>query len=188
MTEHHDISCLDTLVEENRLALEQLQRFLDELSAPAYRHAFGPGGRQSLGKHVRHIIDHYVALLAGAGLGHIDYETRERDARLEEEPALAAVRVAEIRAGLACLTESASSPLSLRYPVEGASVSLSLSTSLGRELAFLTSHTVHHMALLGLLAEQLDIPLPESFGVHPSTLRHWRQQAERDEQATRRTA
>jgi uncharacterized damage-inducible protein DinB len=177
MTEHHDIACLDALVEENRLALEQLQSFLDELSASAYRHAFGPDGRQSLGKHVRHIIDHYVALMAGAGIGRIDYETRERDARLEDEPALAAKRVAEIRAGLTGLTESASSPLSLRYPAEGASFGPSLSTSLGRELAFLTSHTVHHMALLGLLAERLGLVLPDEFGVHPSTLRHWRREA-----------
>lgn len=32
-------------------------------------------------------------------------------------------------------------------------------------------------ALLGLLAQQLGVRLPDDFGVHPSTLRHWRRQA-----------
>ncbi len=33
------------------------------------------------------------------------------------------------------------------------------------------------MAIIGLLAEQLGLALPDSFGVHPSTLRHWRREA-----------
>lgn len=47
---------------------------------------------------------------------------------------------------------------------------------MARELAFLTSQTIHHMAIIGLLAEQQGIPLAEDFGVHPSTLRHWQRE------------
>lgn len=177
MSEPQDTSCLDSLIEENRLALYQLQAFLERLTPALYRYAFGPTGRQSLGKHVRHILDHYDALLAGAGAGSIDYENRRRDERLETELELAVVRVAEIGAALPGLEARRSATLRLRYPVEGASDCLALTTSLPRELAFLTSHTVHHMALLGMMAEQLGVALPDDFGVHPSTLRFWQRNA-----------
>ncbi|MBW6389834.1 DinB family protein [Billgrantia antri] len=188
MSEQQDTSCLGSLIEENRLALYQLQAFLERLTPDLYRYAFGPTGRQSLGKHVRHILDHYDALLAGAVAGSIDYENRQRDERLETEPELAVVRVAEISAALPGLEAQRSATLRLRYPVEGASDSLALATSLPRELAFLTSHTVHHMALLGMMAESLGVDLPEHFGVHPSTLRHWQRQTEEISQERRETA
>jgi uncharacterized damage-inducible protein DinB len=177
MSEQQDTSCFDCLIEENRLALSQLQELLERLVPHDYRHAFGPTGRQSLGKHVRHIIEHYDALLAGAEVGSIDYEARQRDERLEAEPVTAAVRIAEISTALPRLGTYRTATLRVRYPVEGARSSLSLATSLSRELAFLTSHTVHHMALLGLMAESLGVAQPEGFGVHPSTLRHWRRNA-----------
>lgn len=177
MSERQDTSCLDCLIEENRLALHQLQAFMERLAPALYRSAFGPAGRQSLGKHVRHILDHYDALLAGVGVGGIDYENRERDERLETEPDTAVARLVEIDAALSCLDAHQSVTLRVRYPVEGASASLSLPTSLARELAFLTSHTVHHMALLGMMAESLGVGLPEHFGVHPSTLRFWQRSA-----------
>lgn len=179
MTKTHAPPCLDTLVEENRGSLQQLEAFLAVLSPAQYRHAFDAEGKQTLGRHLRHILDHYQALLEGGGSGRIDYETRDRDPDLEREPARALERLSEIRDGLARLTEHSSTPLQLTYPVEEGGVSLSLTTSLARELAFLTSHTVHHMALLGLLAQQLGVELPEVFGVHPSTLRHWRRQRDK---------
>ncbi|MGR2739500.1 DinB family protein [Billgrantia sp. Q4P2] len=174
MSEPQDSACLDCLIEENRLALHQLQAFLERLTPTLYRYAFGPTGRQSLGKHVRHILDHYDALLAGAGVGSIDYENRQRDERLEAEPVAAVARVVEISAALPRLHAHHSTTQQMRYPVDGACSSLTLSTSLARELAFMTSHTVHHMALLGFMAEQLGVALPDDFGVHPSTLRFWR--------------
>ncbi|QOR39793.1 hypothetical protein HNO52_15655 [Billgrantia diversa] len=188
MSEQQDTACLDSLIEENRLALHQLQALLERLTPSAYRHAFGPTERQSLGKHVRHILDHYDALLDGAGVGNIDYENRQRDERLEVEPAEAVARVVEISGALPCLHAHRSLPLQVRYPVEGASVSLALSTSMARELAFLTSHTVHHMALLGFMAEQLGVALPDDFGVHPSTLRFWHKQTVEENLTRRETA
>ncbi len=182
MSKTHAPPCLDTLVEENRWSLQQLEAFLAVLSPAQYRYAFDAEGKQTLGRHLRHILDHYQALLEGGGAGRIDYETRDRDPGLEREPARALQRLSEIRDGLERLTEHSSTPLQLTYPVEEGGVSLSLTTSLARELAFLTSHTVHHMALLGLLAQQLGVALPDAFGVHPSTLRHWRRQ--RDEVIT----
>ena len=169
---------LEGLIEENLLALAQLKGLLDALTPEAYRQPLGADGRHTLGKHVRHIIDHYAALLDGLdeGGGRLDYENRRRDARLEQWPCRAARRVTSIEASLLALGDrQPGADVILDYPLDDER--LTLGSSLQRELAFLTSHTIHHMAILGLLAEPLGIALPEQFGVHPSTLRHWRREA-----------
>ncbi|WP_355660422.1 DinB family protein [Halomonas salifodinae] len=165
---------LEGLVAENRQVLDQLCRFLAGLSAAAYGRSLDR--RQSLGKHVRHIIDHYEALLAATRHGRLDYEHRPRETWPERCPREAQRRLEAIAAALPALEDSGL--LSLAYPLEEGGLR-QLETSLGRELAFLTSHTIHHMALLGLLAERLGVVLSEDFGVHPSTLRHWASQASR---------
>ncbi|MBD3895850.1 DinB family protein [Halomonas sp. ML-15] len=165
------------LIEENLLALAQLRQFIADLQADDYQQPLGRHGRHTLGKHVRHIIDHYDALLAASqpDLGDplVDYEHRRRDERLECSPRLALTRLEEVASQLEL--ESVACLASLSYPVDDQM--LTLESSVARELAFLTSHTIHHMAIIGLLAEQLDIPLAEDFGVHPSTLRHWQREA-----------
>nr|WP_298249163.1 hypothetical protein [uncultured Halomonas sp.] len=176
--EETDLSaCVDILVEENRCSLYQLESLLVAVSPTAYRRGFDAEARQTLGRHVRHILDHYQALLNGVDVACIDYEARVREPDLEQDPAVARERLGQIREGLTRLGEYATASLQVRYPVDEAGDSLSLTTSLARELAFLTSHTVHHMALLQVLARQLEMKLPADFGVHPSTLRHWRRQA-----------
>jgi hypothetical protein len=39
-------------------------------------------------------------------------------------------------------------------------------------LAFVLSHTIHHNAIIGVMANTLDIPLPARFGYAPSTIAH----------------
>ncbi|MDR9440974.1 MAG: DinB family protein [Halomonas sp.] len=177
------------LVEENLLTLAQLRGLVAVLTPDVYRQAFGEHGRHSLGKHVRHIIDHYDALLDGLDRGAelIDYEQRRRDEALEQRPQQAANHLAGIEARLSSLG-SGSSPdaLTLGYPMDDER--LSLASSLNRELAFLTSHSIHHMAIIALLAEQSGLHLPESFGVHPSTLRHWQRASAEQAPLSRRSA
>ncbi|TFH86256.1 DinB family protein [Billgrantia azerbaijanica] len=170
---------LDRLIDENRQALAQLRALVERLSPGDYGRPFGADGRHTLGKHVRHIIDHYDALLGERVTDSaVDYEHRRREAALEQEPTLAAHRLAAIERALPRFGDAgASRPLALRYPLDASGDDLMLATSLERELAFLTSHTIHHMAVIGLLAEQCGHDLPTAFGVHPSTWRHWQREA-----------
>ncbi|SFU44249.1 DinB family protein [Halomonas korlensis] len=181
--------CPSGLIEENLLALAHLRGMLDDLAPDTYRQAFGDYGRHTLGKHVRHIIDHYDALLDGLEKGDqvIDYEQRRRDEALERWPQQAARHLAGIEARLSSMVSGRSlDALTLGYHL-GEDI-LSVSSSLARELAFLTSHTIHHMAIIALLAQQAGIQLPEAFGVHPSTLRHWQGESAEQVQLSLRTA
>ena len=47
-------------------------------------------------------------------------------------------------------------------------------TSPDRELAFVVSHTVHHNAIIGIMAKLLGAEPPAEFGYAPSTIAHQR--------------
>jgi hypothetical protein len=158
---------LQELVEDNIALLEQSHGLIAALAPAVY--AAPPAGRRSgPGAHVRHILDHYVALLDGLDSGKVDYEARARDAQLERDPERALAAIESVIAGLRPL---ASRDGSTRLAVEGDGHGGD--STLARELIFLLSHTVHHQALVALLLQPLGVEVDDCFGVAPSTLRHW---------------
>ena len=166
------------LVEENVHAIGQLVALLDELPENSYRQCFGSRKPHVIGKHVRHIIDHYSSLLWATASGGrlLDYENRDRDLSLETDRRAGSNRLAEISQALRQRFEPPySDALVMRHNSGGQSETVN--TSVDRELVFLASHSVHHMAIIGMLAEQAGAEVSADFGVHPSTLRYLEKQA-----------
>jgi hypothetical protein len=56
--------------------------------------------------------------------------------------------------------------------VSSAGPPVEVETTLGRELAFVLSHTVHHNALIDVIAKTLGVLVPDRFGYAPSTIAH----------------
>ncbi len=128
----------------------------------------------SAGGHFRHAIEHYQALLgawSGEGSGRLDYENRARDPLIETcaEQAIAAWR--RIEQGLAPLAAGTEADRTLHMAAETAEGGV-LVTSLARELEFLVNHTVHHFALIAVIAHARGVALPADFGLAPSTLKY----------------
>ena len=48
-------------------------------------------------------------------------------------------------------------------------------SSVERELQFLSSHTVHHYALIAVILRLNGVQPEEGFGVAPSTQRYWKE-------------
>jgi hypothetical protein len=129
----------------------------------------------SIGGHIRHIIEHYQSFLRGLDDGEIDYENRPRDARIESDP----VHAAEILAGLLEQLQGLAARLTnggLHYCSE-TSKGIATPTSVLRELEFLLSHTIHHYALVAVMARLQGCEPEAEFGIAPSTLRFQRSQA-----------
>lgn len=124
----------------------------------------------TIGKQVRHCLDHYHRLLVGLESGVVDYGLRTRDPELEVQPALALDALVSLRTQLSVLSQSAHARNpDLAVRLEDDSV---VATTLARELDFLASHTTHHLALLGLLARQEGARVQAAVGVSFST-RRW---------------
>lgn len=170
------VNC-EELVAENAHAINQLAELLVGLSGRLYRQTFGAKKQHVIGKHVRHIIDHYMALLSAVSrqsAGPLDYEKREREERLELDNHAACNRLLAIIDSLDCLADQPQNTL-LTMEHLSDDQRRTVATSIDRELVFLASHTVHHMAIIAMLAEQGGVEVRDGFGVHPSTLRHQQQ-------------
>lgn len=125
----------------------------------------------NVGAHVRHSLDHVHALLAGVERGEVDYDLRQRgtDLEINREAALLALG-RQVRQLFACPWGSEERPLRLSAIVNSSQPPVKITTTVGRELAFVLSHTVHHNALIAVMAKILGVPAPERFGYAPSTI------------------
>src|SRR5437667_441272 len=47
-----------------------------------------------------------------------------------------------------------------------------IASTVGRELMYAVAHTIHHYALIAVMCGLIDVPVPDGFGVAPSTLRY----------------
>ena len=130
-----------------------------------------PGG--TVGSHFRHCLDFYVSFLRGLESGNVDYDSRDRTPQWEtsRERALGAlVRVVQDLEALRA--EDALRVLQVRGDGPQDEEGWSRST-VGRELQYLLSHTIHHYAIIGSILRTQDFEPGPDFGVAPSTLRHW---------------
>lgn len=148
--------------------IELLEGISDETFRNNQHELFSSG----VGKHFRHIIDHYNALLQGLD-GVINYDLRPRNIQIEQERSVA---IETIRHTCAEIEK-------LPYDRKGLEVealpatakegdSIRTESTLQREFQFLTSHTIHHYAIVSLLLKLQGHQVPREFGVAPSTLRH----------------
>lgn len=162
----------DEALAGNREVLGQAATLLGRLNDAAYAEGGAGPGISPIGAHLRHILDHYRALVDGLADGRVDYEARNRQAPLERDRALAQAEVAQLLAALDRVAE---------YP-EGREIQVNLRSvadpdagpdwsrsSAKRELQFLVSHTVHHFALIRILLAGVGIDPGDGFGVAPST-------------------
>ena len=129
-----------------------------------------------VGAHLRHIIEHYEALLCPAEPGSVDYDQRPRDRELEHQPAVARVRLKALQARLRQWPDAQLDALLQVRGLGGQAgdFDFAVSSSVGRELVFVASHAVHHYALLRAHCKQHGIPVSAQFGRAPGTVAHER--------------
>jgi len=163
--------------------IQQGQDYLNTLSnnenTGHYCEVISPVFISSAGAHMRHIIDHYLAIISGLSKGFIDYDVRHRGDKFELEPELALEKLMQISHWLQSLaTTDLNQALVLSTEVSIYEKKVqSVPTSLARELVFAGSHAVHHYAMIAQIAQQQEIDLPASFGIAPATATHLRKEA-----------
>ena len=155
----------------NQLNVETLMRLkavLSKIDQRLYTHV-NVKGRASVGQHVRHTLEFYQCLFEAKTA--VNYDARKRDILIESSADHACLTVDEIIRQVKGVEED----FTLQTLAELPSVSvktLSVSSSLSRELLYVLEHAIHHMALIRILIkdEQVDFELEDSFGVAYSTL------------------
>jgi hypothetical protein len=125
---------------------------------PPERYGSPAAGHSSIGAHMRHCLDHFFCFFAGWDSGQpIDYDARQRNPALERDPEAARRAIESIMERLGALEgQDPRRPVTvLQMPAADAQPA-PLSSTLERELVFLSSHCIHHLALMRLLVEMID--------------------------------
>ena len=166
---------LDYFIAQNVYFLGQGIKLIDEMSDEVYTsngHAYFSSG---IGKHVRHVLDLYRCLM-NAEEDSVDYDTRQRNPRVEQERHYAIQETKDIISGLQAIGDRFKNQSLHVIKVnsnEGENldgISTWSTSSVIRELQYIVSHTIHHFAIIGMIYRILGGSPPDDFGVAPSTL------------------
>jgi uncharacterized damage-inducible protein DinB len=151
----------------------QLTDSLNQLNSDQYTHPCKNLSGNTIGQHVRHIIEMFQCLEAGYLSGAVDYEKRKRDQQIETDKSFATGHLKEIAHQI--FKENKSLSLQTFYSDLQTEPEW-ISSNYYREIAYNLEHTIHHMALIRVgLRELGDIPVDDTYGVASSTIKFRKQ-------------
>lgn len=155
--------------------IEQGKHYLLALTDAQYCKVPKPLFESNAGAHMRHIIDHYKALMQARN-NVVNYNKRHRYCEAESHRANALEQLEQIAQWLGKLDEgSLDKPLTIISEISiSEQQDFAGQSTLGRELVFVSSHAVHHFFTLRLIAKSQDVQLNERFGLAPATATYQR--------------
>jgi len=158
------------LVAANVGLLQQARSLVDRMDDATFSTSPKGFAPHRVGSHLRHVLEFYDCFLEGVATSRIDYDARKHDETLERNRHAAGVQVSSI---IRDLEEASSLPkdLALVVRVEDSEADAWLCSSIGRELQALSSHTIHHFALIAMTLRLHGVAVDPNFGMSPSTLR-----------------
>ena len=161
------------LVEGNVTWLNQAAALLERIEHHEFTESPQGLGSHRVAGHLRHILEFYECFLDGLDWSHIDYDARRRDVSIERSRAAAIQRIESIIERLRSAPQlRGDSVIWVRMEDvdEDCPADPFTTSSVSRELQVLSSHTIHHFALIGMTLSAHGVVLDEDFGVAPSTL------------------
>lgn len=143
--------------------------YLKVLSQEAYQTPIPLLSDSTIGQHTRHFIEFYQCLLQQADSGIINYDLRQRDRTIEEQPEVALMVIENVIMNLQKLQPER--VVRLEAEMNG---TIQVTSNLGRELLYNLEHCIHHLAIIkiGLAIISPALQLPATFGIAASTTKH----------------
>ncbi|MAY73382.1 MAG: hypothetical protein CMJ31_01410 [Phycisphaerae bacterium] len=162
-----------SLVEAALALLDRTASTIEQLPGDAYSKAAPGCDNATIGQHVRHLVDHYEALVCGYETERVvSYDRRERGGTVETDTGAALDAIRSLRERLDGLDDvQLSFDVTIRVLPAPDAEEIELPSMFSRELAFVTHHGVHHHALIKLVARDLGVELDSTFGRAPSTVK-----------------
>ncbi len=161
------------LISTSQSIFQQLRSLLSQLSPDEYCASLSLLSENSIGKHIRHILEFFDLLVQAAMNGErINYDKREHDRNIESDLALAEAKIRELSFMIEKL--NGDKPMQLEASYIRSDETVTVNTSVNRELAYNIEHAIHHMAIIRIAVNALfpKVELSENFGVAYSTARY----------------
>jgi hypothetical protein len=151
--------------------LEQAAHYIDRVDSQQFVHVSQvvPGG--TIGKHIRHILDHFRCAITTDCSEPIDYDHRRRGGDVENDRDAAKGEIATLRSLLGGLEfKDLSATVTTRVMLCGDGQTADLESTRAREIFFAMHHAIHHNAILKAIGLELGFECPDGFGTAPSTI------------------
>lgn len=161
----------DIIKDSNIQVLAQLEDLLLQLNNAQYASPLSLLNGNSLGKHVRHVLELYLEFFNGLELAEVSYDLRKRNPVLENEVSLAIEHIALFNQKL--MRPLPDAAMQVRASFEG-NAEVLLNSSTLRELAYNLEHAIHHMAIIQICIQHHfpEITIPKDFGVAYATRKY----------------
>lgn len=151
--------------------LEQCADYIDCVSDEEYTFESRVVKGGTIGKHVRHILDHFRCAITTDCTEPIDYDHRRRGGSVERDQRVAKSEIATLRSLLGDLNEkSLGETVTTRVMLCGDGQTVDLESTRAREIFFAMHHAIHHNAILKAIGLELGFECPEGFGTAPATI------------------
>ncbi len=153
--------------------LGQINELTLQLSDAQYSARLELLSGNTIGKHVRHIIEFMDLLVCGCEAGIINYDRRKHDEQLEESTKASLLKIEKLKSRVNLLSLDEGIFLEVSY-TQSDEDKVTIKSSIGRELAYNIEHAIHHMAIIRIAVRTAfpHVRLSEHFGVAYSTVRY----------------
>jgi uncharacterized damage-inducible protein DinB len=153
--------------------IDQLTIITSQLSSDEFSASLDLLNGNSVGKHMRHIVEFFDLLISNAAVGLINYDRRQHDEMLENDVRRMKLKLDAIKNEISRLPFGKELMLEVSYDT-GENENVQLKSSVDRELAYNIEHAIHHMAIIKIAIQTLfpNVDLPENFGIAYSTIRY----------------
>lgn len=151
--------------------LVQCAQYIDAVDDEAYTFESRVVRGGTVGKHVRHILDHFRCAITTDCTEAIDYDHRQRGGTVERDRGAARAEIATLRSLLGALGErQLGEAVTTRVMLCADGQTARLGSTRAREIFFAMHHAIHHNAILKAIGLELGLECPVGFGTAPSTI------------------
>jgi hypothetical protein len=163
------MNILTRLVNEAAEILKQLKIVVEALPEKDYSLNLDIVEGNTIGMHIRHILEFYKSLEYGLNKEFVDYDARERNLELETNKNAALIEIERIQKWLNSICNN--TEIKILHHSEKEMV---LNSSISRELAYNIEHSIHHMAIIKICinASFANFKLDENFGLAYATIQY----------------
>ncbi|KAJ1766866.1 hypothetical protein IW140_000839 [Coemansia sp. RSA 1813] len=177
--DHHHLASPSELLQAAESYLLHLHRSLTQIPDPEYTRVSCALPGSTIGKHVRHVLDHFALLLSADPRNpaeYVSYAQRERNPAAQSSVAGGQDAIMKMVDTLRSAQEARAivpdAPVRIEDTMPGNNEDAAFVSSWGRELWFCTHHMIHHNAVIACLMHEFGLHPPKEFAYAPSTLKH----------------
>lgn len=169
---------MNTCVTGSLESIDQITDFIAGLNDAEYQYSAAPWFDSSIGQHLRHIVDLFLALKDRTNIDNINYDIRRRGAPIETIRKIGLAELSDIRQWMANIgVNDINQEISVSTEVALSSQQTeTFASSFGRELCFASSHLTHHLAIMAVIAKMAGKEVDPTLGLAPATATFSREQ------------